>query len=117
MDRALFRRQADICKALANAKRLELLHALRDGEQMVAELQRQTELPQTSVSQHLARLRAVGLVRRRQEGTNVFYALADPRIVDACDLVQGVLASHLADESELADRMSGAATAAAYTGT
>jgi len=116
MDRAVFRRQAEICQALANAKRLELLHAMRDGEMTVADLQRATELPQTTVSQHLARLRAAGIVRRRQQGTNVFYTLADPRIAEACDIIHAVLASHLAGESELAERVSNGAPAATYGG-
>lgn len=111
MERALFRRQAEICKALANAKRLELLHVMRDGERTVAQLQEATGLPQTTVSQHLARLRTVGVVRRRQEGTSVFYTLADARIVDACEIINEVLASHLAHEGALAGRLNNAAAA------
>ena len=105
MDGALFAHQAEICKALANAKRLELLHVMREGEHTVAELQEATGLPQTTVSQHLARLRAAGVVQRRQAGTSVFYALADSRIAQACDLVREVLASRLANEGALARRI------------
>jgi ArsR family transcriptional regulator len=62
-------------------------------------------LPQTTVSQHLARLRGVGIVRRRRHGSSVFYALADARIAQACDLIRGVLVSHLTDERALADQI------------
>jgi DNA-binding transcriptional ArsR family regulator len=113
MDRTLLARQAEICKVLGNAKRLELLHLLHDGERAVADLQQATELPQTTVSQHLARLRTVGVVRTRNQGTNVFYALTDPRTLQACDLIGDVLAGHLADESELATRINGAGAHAA----
>ena len=111
MDTAVFDRQAELCKALANSKRLELLHLLRNGEHSVAELQRATRMAQTTVSQHLAKLRSVGLVRARHSGTHVLYTLADPRIAQACDLIGAVLASHLEDEGELAGRVNHVADA------
>ena len=113
MDRTLLTRQAEICKVLGNAKRLELLHLLQEGERAVADLQQATELPQTTVSQHLARLRGVGVVRTRQQGTSVFYTLADARVLEACDLISAVLAAHLADEGELANRINGTASSGA----
>ncbi len=109
MDNTLRHRQAEICKMLASPTRLELLHLLRDGERTVHELQQAACVPQTTVSQHLARLRTIGMVRARKQGHHVFYTLVDGRILDACDTIADVLASHLADEGALAERLNGGA--------
>ena len=42
------------------------------------------------MSQHLAVLRAAGLVTTRKEGSTVFYRLTDPRIIEAYRLIQSV---------------------------
>jgi ArsR family transcriptional regulator len=59
-------------------------------------------LPQTNVSQHLAILRERGIVSTRREGTSIYYSLANPKIGQACDMVQEVLADQLARNQVLA---------------
>ena len=49
--------QAETCKVLANPKRLEILHALRNGEQTVGDLVEILGVPKANVSQHLADLK------------------------------------------------------------
>jgi ArsR family transcriptional regulator len=98
----IYERHAEICKALANAKRLHFLHLLRDGERSVTELQEATGLPQATVSQHLAALRRVRLVQVRHAGVSAYYAIADPEIIAACTCIHHVLLRQLADEQDLA---------------
>ena len=67
---------------LANPKRLLILCHLakRDregGEASVGELQRVVGLSQSALSQHLARLRAAGMVATRRESQTIHYRLAD----------------------------------------
>ena len=50
----LFRLQAEICKTMADSKRLMILHELREGEMSVGQLVSNLELPQANVSQHLS---------------------------------------------------------------
>jgi len=97
----LFKHQADICKTLADAKRLMILHELRDGEASVGQLVSSLGLPQSNVSQHLAILRERGIVTTRREGTTVYYSLANPKIGEACDLVREVLADQLSQNQAL----------------
>jgi len=101
----LFKLQAEICKTLADSKRLMILHELREGEMSVGQLVANLGLPQANVSQHLAILRERGIVATRREGTTIYYSLAYPKIGEACDLVQEVLAEQLAHNQALADSL------------
>lgn len=101
--RELFRLQADICKTLADRKRLMILHELRSGELSVGQLVSRLRLPQANVSQHLAILRERGIVNTRRAGTTIYYSLANPKIGEACDLVQQVLIDQFAQNQALAD--------------
>jgi ArsR family transcriptional regulator len=86
-----FRLHAEICKVLTDPKRLLLLHVLRDGERSVGELATELGLSLPNTSQHLAVLRSAELVDGRREGTSVRYRLAEPAILDACDIVEGIV--------------------------
>ena len=68
-------------KQLANSKRLMILCVLSEGELSVGELNQRVPLSQSALSQHLAKLRAVGFVSTRRESQSIFYKLADPRVV------------------------------------
>jgi|AP95_1055475.scaffolds.fasta_scaffold35188_3 DNA-binding transcriptional ArsR family regulator len=62
-------------RALANQRRLAVLALLGRGERSVGKLQRLIGIGQSAVSQHLARLRAARLVRRRRDGQTIYYRL------------------------------------------
>jgi len=64
--------------ALGNAHRLQILCQLVEGEKRVSELQALTGLSQSSLSQHLARLRRDGVVRTRRESQAIYYSLDSP---------------------------------------
>ena len=98
----LFELQADICKTLAQPKRLMLIHELRTCEKSVGQLASSLGVSQPNVSQHLSIMRKRGIVVTRREGTTVYYNLASPRIGEACDLVYGFLTEQLQKDEELA---------------
>ena len=102
----LFQHQASICKTLADAKRLMILHELRDSEMSVGQLASGLGLPQSNVSQHLAILRERGIVTPRRDGTTIYYKLANPKIGEACDLVREVLADQLSQNQVLVKTLS-----------
>ncbi len=101
----LFKLQADICKTLADPKRLMLLHELREGERSVGQLVSNLGVPQANVSRHLAILREHGLVLTRREGTSIYYRLASPKIAEACNLVREVLKSQFIRNQALASSL------------
>jgi DNA-binding transcriptional ArsR family regulator len=91
-----YRLHAEVCKVLTDPKRLMLLAALRDGDRTVGELAEAIGASLPNASQHLAVLRAAGLVDGRREGASVRYRLAEPIILDACDIVGGIVERRLA---------------------
>ncbi|WP_354245716.1 metalloregulator ArsR/SmtB family transcription factor [Arthrobacter sp. UYEF20] len=65
----------EIFAMLADATRVRLILALREGEMSVNDLAEAVGKPQSAVSQHLAKMRLARMVSTRQEGTRVFYRL------------------------------------------
>ena len=82
-------------KALSEASRLKLIHALQAGERSVGELVEKTGLTQANTSRHLQLLIDVGILKRRKEGLSVFYAIADQRIFELCEMVCGSIQQRL----------------------
>lgn len=101
----LYQLHAQICRALADPKRLLIINLLREGERSVGELAGLLGLPQANVSQHLAVLRDKRLVTSRREGTTVYYALASTKIVQAFDLLREVMADLLAEQASRSDQL------------
>jgi ArsR family transcriptional regulator len=52
-------------------------------------------------------LRSRGIVTTRREGVSIYYNLTDPKIVDACDIVQEILLAQVARNRELAEKIIG----------
>ena len=77
-----FRKRADLFKALSNSNRLLILDALSAGERCVAELTELVGLDMSTVSNHLAVLRNVGLLADERRGTQVFYSLKTPCVTN-----------------------------------
>lgn len=92
---------ANICKTLANPKRLEIINALRDSELTATQLTEIIHISKANLSQHMKILIEKGVVLSRREGINVFYELSDPRIIKACDLMKEVLIKNLERNSKI----------------
>lgn len=105
-NRNLYKIHANICHTLANPKRLEIIDRLRNREMSVTELAVALEISQSNLSQHLALMRERGILTTRREGLNVYYALSNPKIIQACDLMRQVLLEYLESGVELARKES-----------
>lgn len=84
------RRSAAVARALADPKRLCVLESLAAGEVSVGDLATRVSCQVPNMSQHLAVLRSAGLVTARRDGNTIFYRLADPRVLEACQLLQAI---------------------------
>ena len=93
---------AEICRTLGSAVRIEILNALGDGEKTVTELAETLGLRQANVSQHLAILRQRRVVVTRKNGTNIHYRVANPKIIQAVELMRQVLVEQLRETKMLA---------------
>lgn len=94
-------------KALADDTRLRILALLQSGEICVCDIHGSLDLPQPTVSRHLASLRRAGLVEGRKDGLWVHYRLArlpDPvmqTVVDAVSHALGHIDSGAKDRRRL----------------
>lgn len=95
--------QAEVLRTLASPRRLEILHRLAAGPCEVGRLADELGLSQPNVSQHLAVLRASGLVDADREGREVRYRLADPDVIIACGIMRGVLERRLRRLAQLSN--------------
>ncbi len=77
-------------KGLANRHRLMILCLLAEGEKHVSELIAETGIAQTSMSQHLSKLKSEGIVSFRRDHRTLYYSITHPAARD----VMGVLHSH-----------------------
>jgi DNA-binding transcriptional ArsR family regulator len=71
-----------LLKAMANASRLQILCLLGEAELSVSEINERVPLSQSALSQHLAVLRADGLVVTRREAQTIYYAVAPGPAID-----------------------------------
>lgn len=73
---------ADFLKMLSSPHRLQVLCLLAGGEEMsVGQLQQHSNLSQSALSQHLAKLREENLVQFRRDGQTLYYSVSDERVL------------------------------------
>jgi DNA-binding transcriptional ArsR family regulator len=91
---------SEVCKTLANPKRQEILDCLRHKDMTVNDLVKKTGISQANLSQHLAILRAKGIVSSDRKGIHVLYSLSNSKIIQAFDLISEVLQDSLNAQSQ-----------------
>ncbi|MEO8581427.1 MAG: metalloregulator ArsR/SmtB family transcription factor [Patescibacteria group bacterium] len=91
----LFEKHAELLKALAHPRRLEIIHLLRDQELPVNDIHTMLDLPQANISQHLMVLRESGIVNTRRDGKQIYYSLSSTNFIKASDLLREVLIDKL----------------------
>src|SRR3990170_1846791 len=92
---------ASICQCLANPKRLEIINTLRENELSATEIAEKIGISNANASQHLAIMRNKGILRSRREGVCIYYSLANPKVITACDIMREVLFEHLNEKQSL----------------
>ena len=79
--------------SLSDRTRLAIVQRLAGGEARVTDLVAALELPQSTVSKHLACLRECRLVTGRPEGRQIFYSLARPELFELLEIAETLLAA------------------------
>lgn len=98
MYETVFRLEARLFKALANSRRLEIMHLLRDQTLPVTDIYSMLDLPQANISQHLMVLRQAGAVSTQRQGKQVLYAVTDSRLIAVCDTLRSLVLEQHQDE-------------------
>lgn len=76
---------AGLLRLLSHPNRLLVSCDLTAGEKSVSEIEANTGVMQPHLSRELARLREAGLIKARRESKNVYYRIADKRLVSLID--------------------------------
>lgn len=101
----LYSLHAEMCKVFSNSIRLEILNLLRDKEMSVTELIGKTKLSQANISQHLSIMKNKGVVTSNRKGKNIYYKLANPKIIKAFDIIREVLDEKLRKNGKIVERL------------
>jgi len=101
-ERELCARHAEMCRVFAHPTRLAVLCVLREeGELPVTRLAQTLALGMGNLSQHLSMMKERRILESRKAGNQVFYRVADGRLLKAFDLLTEILLGQLEKESRL----------------
>ena len=103
-DRQRYGLHAAVFAALAHPARHEMMHMLCKGSRTPSELAEALELSRPNISQHLALLQREGLVTRSRQGRQVLWEIVDPRLGQACELIDEVLSQQLTQKVEVFEK-------------
>ena len=98
--------EADFCSALSDPTRIFILYALNEKPLNVTELTNELGIPQPTTSRHLKVLRERGLVYTERQGTVITYHLADPRVIQALDLLRSAMSDKLTQKANIVSELS-----------
>lgn len=101
MPETLRKFKATVFQALAHPTRIAILELLRDGELPVGQLVERLGVEPANASQHFAVLRSKHIITSRKEGSQVFYSIRDPLIVEMLDLMRRYFQAHLEESLAL----------------
>lgn len=87
-DEEVLEQKAELLKALAHPVRLCILQGLaKQGACCPSEIQACLNIPQSTLSQHLGRLRQAGIVRGTRHGLEIHYELIDSEVIALLDIL------------------------------
>ncbi len=101
MEEQVYAYHAEMCKVFAHPKRLEIMSLLRDKERTVTELCQLTKVSPANLSQHLRMMRERHILAIRKEGNNVYYRVANPRLLEAFDILREILFEQIRKDAML----------------
>lgn len=79
---ANFESEAELLRVLSHPVRLQIVAGLVEQTCCVKDMWKCLNLSQASVSQHLAALRARGIIAGRRDGNSITYEVVDPFVRD-----------------------------------
>ena len=84
---------SELMKTLGHKDRLMVLCHLTSGEKSVGELAQLLDIPQSPLSQHLARMRKENLVSTRREAQTIYYSISSREAAAMITVMHGLYCS------------------------
>ncbi len=97
----VFKIKSDFLKALAHPARLAIIEYLKKGEAAVGQMVQDLAMEQSGLSKHLSTLRQAGILKSRQEKSNVYYSIKDQDIFLLLRPIAEILKKKLQESSRL----------------
>ncbi len=104
----VYARHAEMCKVFSHPLRLQILNTLRDKEMSVSALADRLGVAIGNLSQHLNMMKHRRVLMTRKDGNIVYYRLANPKILDAFDLIREILFDQMQREGTIVRQMKSA---------
>lgn len=82
IDMKQYEKKAELLKALAHPHRLCIVKGLMENNCNVTHIQNCLGLPQSTVSQHISKLKAAGIIEGKREGSNICYSVVDKDVIN-----------------------------------
>lgn len=101
MEEQIYLYHAEMCKVFSHPKRLELINILRDKEISAGELGERLGLAAANLSQHLTMMKERRILVSRKKGNMVYYRIANPRLLQAFDLLREILFEQIRSDAAL----------------
>ena len=101
MEDQIYVYHTEMCKVFSHPKRLELINLLRDQEMSAGELGERLGLAPANLSQHLTMMRRSRIMVSRKVGNVVYYRIANPRLLEAFDMLREILFEQLRQDAAL----------------
>jgi ArsR family transcriptional regulator len=83
--------RAEVFKAMAHPARLQMLDAMAEREMCVCDLAELVDLAVPTVSRHLKKMKAAGLVGIRRDGNHIYHRLQMPCMTELFHCIDEVL--------------------------
>lgn len=81
-EKYILKKKAELLKALGNPTRLCIIKGLlKDGENNVSFMQECLNVPQSTLSQHLGKLKALGIIEGERKGTEIYYKVINEEAI------------------------------------
>ena len=82
-------KESEILKALGHPIRLRMVEGLMNNECNVNKIMDVLNIPQSTASQHLTKLKSVGILVARKEGVRTCYKVADKKVREIMEILKG----------------------------
>ncbi|MEZ4650685.1 MAG: metalloregulator ArsR/SmtB family transcription factor [Candidatus Eisenbacteria bacterium] len=99
--KARYEARAAVIKAMGHPTRLFIVEELARGERCVWELTEMVGADVSTISKHLSVLKNVGIVQDEKRGSQVFYSLLVPCVLNFFSCVESVLQSRAKEHAKL----------------
>ncbi|HET6246009.1 MAG: winged helix-turn-helix transcriptional regulator [Bacteroidetes bacterium] len=105
IDKKIFELHADVCKALGNPLRIEVIDILQDKEFCFSDILEITGGLKSNLSQHLSLMTKKGILKVRKDGQCNYYSLSSKKVAKACNLMREVLIENLKKNQKVLEKL------------